>query len=358
MPKINARKHLTNHINANKLAPLSAVKYEKLHDDAHAQLKSKCYDAKALKEWLSTLECTDGHRCSHVSSVRKVLSIRRPTDKRLPELSALVKYYREPERVKVQHKAASAKKFVKQERHRDVAYKELLRNLYETSIKIADFFDHERSVLKKGGKLPPCPHLEKPVKGINTKHYRQCAIWALVTSCNAPHRGEWPLVMIHDRIPEGVEARAWYKDGAITYNDRLKDPNNTKPNPVFEIGEVRQVVDEYIASLPEDQCYMVVNKDGEPYTIATFTSAIHKWTKAVHGENFGVNFLRTKTVEDNRGFIRGCIESEHRGHAPNMAFSHYATEPFKELVREEMAAEKENEAICESDEAMWTIEEE
>ncbi len=36
--------------------------------------------------------------------------------------------------------------------------------------------------------------------------------------------------------------------------------------------------------------------------------AVH--VHAVHGENFGVNFLRTKTVEDNKGFIRGCIESE------------------------------------------------
>jgi hypothetical protein len=282
-------------------------------------------------------------------SVLKVFQIKTPNKEPNPEkvarLKDLVKEYLDPALVKAQHDAASEKKFEKQERHRNVEYKQLLRDIYERAIKIADFFDHERSNRKKGAKLPPCPHLKSPITGIDTKHYRQCAIWALVMSCNPPIRGEWPHVMIHDRIPEGIQAKAWYKDGAITYNERLKDSKGEKPNPVFFIKEIQPIVDAYIATLPTDQCYMVVNKLGKPYKIETFTSAIHKWTAAVHGENFGINFLRTKNVEDNAGFVRGCIDTEFRGHTPAMALSHYATEPFKKRIQEQMTTEKENDVI-------------
>ena len=65
-------------------------------------------------------------------------------------------------------------------------------------------------------------------------------------------------------------------------------------------------------------------------------------------------------MEDNPGFVRGCIDAESRGHAPAMAFSHYATEKFKKRIEEQMAAEKENDRP--SDDANndddWTIEEE
>jgi hypothetical protein len=63
--------------------------------------------------------------------------------------------------------------------------------------------------------LLECPHMKNPVKSISTKHYRQCSIWALIMSCNPPTRWDYVHIMIKDRIPEGVEAVAFYHDGWI-----------------------------------------------------------------------------------------------------------------------------------------------
>jgi hypothetical protein len=99
-------------------------------------------------------------------------------------------------------------------------------------------------------------------------------------------------------------------DGWITFKQRIKDPNNIKPNPQFDVRELRVEIEAYIATLPETQYHMMVIKYGKPYTSESFRQTIPRCYRSADR----CGFLRTKSVEDNEGFIRGCIESDYRGH--------------------------------------------
>ena len=343
MTKINAKRRLAVFVEGQTLAQNTADMYERLHNEVYETIGAKrMYDAAQLHEWLQSEkgDCTHAYRSSYVNAIIKVLKARRPEDPRLKMLEKLRNCYKDPVLVQEDKLRSSAKKHEAQNRHRDVKWTEMLTACADTSDRVAEYYDHEKSIRRPGRKIPISPDVWVTTKPIDTRNYRMMALFARMLACNPPARWDGDVLKIKNRMAEGETGRCTYDEGIITFNHRLKDRAQTKINHTFDVHKVKPRIDEFIANLPPAQVYMFVNSKGEPFQPGRFGALFRNWSLNLYGESLGIIFLRTKSVEDNPEFVRGCIDCEYRGHSAKTAFDHYVTEEFRDEIRQDMQKEK------------------
>ncbi len=333
MPKYDAKKHLGNHAANGKIAHTTSDKYTRCYNTLWAALRTKCYEVEHLKEWLDAKKCTPNRKVVYICSVLKLLRVKKPDCPHIQALELLIKEYNESEEMIEYQRTLDDRHFNEQENHRDTTNPELLRTAAERSSKIREFYDNWHETKPGNIRAPDCEHASLRVVKFNRNLYKVCEIWALMFACNPPTRtSDFPRIMIKDRIPEGTKkVEAWYHEGVIVFEERVKDRAKNKPNPPFNVHEIREKVDEYIASLPPDQIYLFVDTSGKPMGGNMFGQTIKRWSTHVHIP-MNVSFLRRKDVEDDVGFLEGCERAELRGHTLAMARDTYASRKRKEQI--------------------------